>query len=405
MSAVKKAINQRTEQRGNMIVNRTDKNHGRDPFTQISNSIIYDSRLELKEKALMLHILSKPENWTLNIDEIINCNKDGKAAVYAGLKRLKELGYIILSPIYNENKKIDYWEYTINENPGLTLIDGNLKAENLHPEKLLLENQEVGNRTYNNININKKYINKINQSKEQNVKEDLSLSVNEPPKVVNLFQAPVSDLTDDFLKKDEKEKKEVKELGENKIIDPEKITRDNKTQNLIDDLMAEPFDFSEDAALNLLKEYGFEKLEYFTREVCCKHFEGKVHNPPAFLRTELKKYKFTFIKSLEQKPAPVPVQNRSERFKPIYDYFWQKKLITAYQREHEKQDIITKALLKKFQLKDTFGIECELINIIGDLSLVTDINILSELLQANLQKGLNQELLNQFIGYWKELIK
>lgn len=132
--------------KSNMKINKTFDSNG---FTQVSNNIVNDSRLDLKEKGLMLHILSKPDGWFLNVDEICKNNRDGKKAVYSGIKKLKELGYIKLKSIQDEKGKIIRWEYTINLTPTFLIVDP-------FTQKGQVEKGQVENRSYNNTNINNK---------------------------------------------------------------------------------------------------------------------------------------------------------------------------------------------------------------------------------------------------------
>lgn len=149
------------EFRSNMNITRIDKKDGN--YTRISNDLINDSRLSLKEKGIMLHILSKPDNWILNIKEIANNNQDGEKAVYSGIKKLKEYGYIVLKPVYNEFKKITSWIYYINESPSINIVntESELLTQNLQVGKL-----QVGIRQYNNTNNNN--TNNNNDDKEKN---------------------------------------------------------------------------------------------------------------------------------------------------------------------------------------------------------------------------------------------
>lgn len=141
--------------RSNMNITRIDKKEGN--YTRISNDLINDSRLSLKEKGIMLHILSKPDNWILNVKEISNSNPDGEKSIYSGIKKLKELGYINLKPIYGPDKKITSWVYYINESPSVTIVN---KESELLPQNLQVGKLQVGIRQYNNTNSNKtKYTN------------------------------------------------------------------------------------------------------------------------------------------------------------------------------------------------------------------------------------------------------
>lgn len=122
-------------------------------FTQVNNNIVNDTRLDLKEKGLMLHILSKPDGWFLNVDEIAKSNRDGKKSIYSGIKKLKELGYISLVNHY-ENGKIAKWEYIVNVNPSIDINNTSLLSQKVEVGFVQVENRHYNNTNSNNTNIN-----------------------------------------------------------------------------------------------------------------------------------------------------------------------------------------------------------------------------------------------------------
>ena len=143
-------------------------------FTQVNNNIVNDTRLDLKEKGLMLHILSKPDGWFLNVDEIAKSNRDGKKSIYSGIKKLKELGYISLVNHY-ENGKIAKWEYIVNVNPSIDINNTSLLSQKVEVGFVQVENRHYNNTNSNNTNINNNDDNKTKKNHEQ---KDLSFEGN-----------------------------------------------------------------------------------------------------------------------------------------------------------------------------------------------------------------------------------
>ena len=97
-----------------MPIIRASKESG--DFTQISNICIYDERLSGTAKAILLYMLSRPDDWQFYEDEIASHFKDGIRAVRSGIKMLIEYGYI------NRCKRrkggcFQGYEYTVYENP------------------------------------------------------------------------------------------------------------------------------------------------------------------------------------------------------------------------------------------------------------------------------------------------
>ena len=137
-------------------------------FTQVNNNIVNDTRLDLKEKGLMLHILSKPDGWFLNVDEIAKNNRDGKRAIYSGIKKLKELGYIELKADHDETGKFKRWEYIIKPLPSTDI-------ENDGPYPLIhnaqMHNAHVQNRHYNNTNSNNTKVSKLKNEETNQLSE------------------------------------------------------------------------------------------------------------------------------------------------------------------------------------------------------------------------------------------
>ncbi len=72
-------------------------------FTQISNEVLLDERLSFKARGILALLLSRPKNWKIYINEIVErSNLDGKYTVQSGFKELKALGYIELIKVWNK---------------------------------------------------------------------------------------------------------------------------------------------------------------------------------------------------------------------------------------------------------------------------------------------------------------
>ena len=87
-------------------------------FTQVPNQVIKDDRLSFKAKGLYTHLISKPDNWTFYIDEMVRSSKDGKSSVQSGLKELEKYGYLCRVKAKDEKGKFAGWDYLIRINPG-----------------------------------------------------------------------------------------------------------------------------------------------------------------------------------------------------------------------------------------------------------------------------------------------
>ena len=73
-----------------VLINRTQKN-----FTMISNSILRDKDLSLKDRGLLCTICSLPDKWEFSIAGLSAIIPDGKDAIANAIKRLEKLGYLV----------------------------------------------------------------------------------------------------------------------------------------------------------------------------------------------------------------------------------------------------------------------------------------------------------------------
>jgi hypothetical protein len=89
-------------------------------FTQISNEVLLDERLSFKARGILALLLSRPKNWKIYIDEIIErSDLDGKHSVRTGFKELKEFGYLELVKVWNNAGKFEgtIYKLCLNHQP------------------------------------------------------------------------------------------------------------------------------------------------------------------------------------------------------------------------------------------------------------------------------------------------
>ena len=92
-------------------------------FTQIANDILLDQRLSFKARGILVLLLSRPKNWKIYIDEIVErSDADGRHSVRTGFKELKALGYLKLVKVWNdETGKFEGTVYQLCVEPSLGL--------------------------------------------------------------------------------------------------------------------------------------------------------------------------------------------------------------------------------------------------------------------------------------------
>lgn len=128
-------------------------------FVMLDKTFLEDDRLSFKAKGILAYLLSKPDNWKVIVGNLVKYSKDGKSAVYAGLKELKECGYYVKTPIRSEDgRRISRWESTVYEMPDSLLSDFQ-EIDNEEIENQYLENRERNNNYNNNkLNINNNHV-------------------------------------------------------------------------------------------------------------------------------------------------------------------------------------------------------------------------------------------------------
>ncbi|MGH0943288.1 DnaD domain-containing protein [Bacillus mycoides] len=113
-------------------------------YTTINNTGLKDKRLSWKAKGILAYILTLPDDWVFYMEEVTKHSKDGIASLKAGMKELKECGYVKRFPIKGEDGKIHKWEMIIYEVPQVEkpLVEI-LPVENQPLENQLVENQPL----------------------------------------------------------------------------------------------------------------------------------------------------------------------------------------------------------------------------------------------------------------------
>ncbi|GGM16325.1 hypothetical protein [Deinococcus aerophilus] len=86
-------------------------------FTVLDNTAANDERLSFKAVGIHTYLMTKPDDWQVYGSHLAKTHKDGRDAVYAGLKELEECGYLIRRVLRDESGKIVGRESVIFERP------------------------------------------------------------------------------------------------------------------------------------------------------------------------------------------------------------------------------------------------------------------------------------------------
>lgn len=93
---------------------RVSKNKD-NPYVMLNKEFLSDPKLSWRAKGMLTYLLSKPDNWQVNPNDLIKKSKDGRDAVYACLNELIEVGYIERNKIRNEKGHFSHIEYLVFE--------------------------------------------------------------------------------------------------------------------------------------------------------------------------------------------------------------------------------------------------------------------------------------------------
>lgn len=77
----------------------------------------YDNRLTWAAKGMLSYVLSKPEDWEVNVGDLVNRSVDGKTIVYNTLKELRHFGYVTYCEEKDATGQIKDWCYYVYATP------------------------------------------------------------------------------------------------------------------------------------------------------------------------------------------------------------------------------------------------------------------------------------------------
>jgi hypothetical protein len=104
-------------------------------YTCIANQAIRDKRLSFRARGLHHLLLSYPDNWVINTQQLNQeSDKEGRDAIATALKELEKLGYITRSRVKDPTTGQFSWESVISELP----ING-FSGDGLNPQDYLFE--------------------------------------------------------------------------------------------------------------------------------------------------------------------------------------------------------------------------------------------------------------------------
>ena len=86
-------------------------------FVQMHKGFLEDPNLSYKAKGILAYLLTKPDGWIVRVTDLMKHGKDGREAIYNGLKELQAHGYYQKSQVRDERGRISHWDSIICEVP------------------------------------------------------------------------------------------------------------------------------------------------------------------------------------------------------------------------------------------------------------------------------------------------
>ncbi len=150
---------------------KKDKNN---PYLIMNKTVLEDKRLSLKAKGLCCYLLSKPDNWYVNTNEIVSNSLNGIKSIWSAINELIKYGYMYKHQFRSDNGQFHSYNYLIFErpksfDPKKTNISPNRpfgSSDNPLPDKdiLLINKIELNNKTLLTTSSNKS--NNVNDAQD-----------------------------------------------------------------------------------------------------------------------------------------------------------------------------------------------------------------------------------------------
>lgn len=88
-----------------------------DMFVVVDKGCLNATNLSWKAKGLWCYLLSLPDSWSVNITDLANRSKDGKASVQSAMHELMGHGYVSREMVRDRRGQMGGYNYTVYEVP------------------------------------------------------------------------------------------------------------------------------------------------------------------------------------------------------------------------------------------------------------------------------------------------
>ena len=149
------------------------KNKTQGNYVNVYKGIVFDKGLSLKDRGMLLTLLSLPDNWEFTVAGLGKILPDGKAAINSCLRSLQGIGYLTKEQTRGEHGVFSENVIEVHETPISPFADYRLT------DKRLADNPIAGNQSqYNNYKYTNQELNNnlsINQENEINQMDEIDL--------------------------------------------------------------------------------------------------------------------------------------------------------------------------------------------------------------------------------------
>lgn len=84
-------------------------------YYQAHKNTVDNPGLSWAAKGMLAYLLSKPPDWTVVVQDLINSSKNGRSSTYTIIKELIAAGHIIRVQLRDSNGSMDGVSYTVYE--------------------------------------------------------------------------------------------------------------------------------------------------------------------------------------------------------------------------------------------------------------------------------------------------
>lgn len=125
-------------------------------YTVVSNTILKNKELSLKDKGMMIMLMSFPDGWRLSTLGLMKLVPDGKGAICTCLKNLENMGYLIRNRARDERGKFTYSTWEVYDTPQVNDTPPQNPDEMIKQSSSGIENEEEINEKKGNDDLKEK---------------------------------------------------------------------------------------------------------------------------------------------------------------------------------------------------------------------------------------------------------